>query len=343
MSQEGILFFPMDTGFLRDKKMLCIRGQYGAKGILVVLYLLCRIYEEHGYYIPWGPDDAFISADLAGCGISPGLITQVVAECVRLDLFDGKLFDALGILTSRGIQKRYLYAADRRENIVMIREYLLLDLDDPNKVQTGMLDKVTLLSLKGPSKAAKVSSGKGDETKERKEPKERKYLKTETKTLKTVSNETVRQTDVRRVVERWNELQRFGINPIIRMAPSAKRYDNLQARIREYGLDNILAAISRIGESDFLQGKNRNGWRISFDWFVLPSNFPKVLEGKYDNGRPARSPALPPPNRFHNFEQRNTDYDSIVMDQLKKRLEGSGGQPAAESAGNAAKRQQASG
>lgn len=38
-----------------------------------------------------------------------------------------------------------------------------------------------------------------------------------------------------------------------------------------------------IRDSDFLRGKNRNGWTITFDWFMLPNNFPKVLDGNYAN------------------------------------------------------------
>lgn len=99
----------------------------------------------------------------------------------------------------------------------------------------------------------------------------------------TVSKDTVCQTDVRHIMEKWNELQTFGIKPITRLSSKSKRRDNLVARIREYGVDNIMAAIDRIKTSDYCQGKNRYGWTITFDWFVLPSNFPKVFEGNYDN------------------------------------------------------------
>ena len=53
------------------------------------------------------------------------------------------------------------------------------------------------------------------------------------------------------------------------------------ARIREYGVSNVLTAIDKIAVSDFLQEKNNKGWVITFDWFVLPNNFPKVFEGNY--------------------------------------------------------------
>ena len=98
----------------------------------------------------------------------------------------------------------------------------------------------------------------------------------------TVSNETVCQTDVRRIVDAWNELKAYGIRPISRLAGSSQRYQRISARIRQYGIKDVLQAIDKIKTSDFLQGKNNNGWVITFDWFVLPNNFLKVFEGNYD-------------------------------------------------------------
>ena len=43
-----------------------------------------------------------------------------------------------------------------------------------------------------------------------------------------------------------------------------------------------MQAIDNIKNSDYLQGKV-NDWKITFDWFVKPNNFPKVLEGNYNN------------------------------------------------------------
>lgn len=84
-----------------------------------------------------------------------------------------------------------------------------------------------------------------------------------------------------RILNHWNALQSLGIKPI-RMI-SGKREESVRARIRQYGEDAFIEAIEKIRESDFLQGKNNRGWTITFDWLILPSNFPKVLEGNYDN------------------------------------------------------------
>lgn len=117
----------------------------------------------------------------------------------------------------------------------------------------------------------------------------------------TVSKDTVCQTDVRHIMEKWNELQSVGIKPVIRLSKSSKRYGNLIARIKEYGQENILSAIDKIRLSDYCQGKNKYGWTITFDWFVLPNNFPKVFEGNYDN--------------------RNQPKNNSYMDAVKNRVD----------------------
>lgn len=72
---------------------------------------------------------------------------------------------------------------------------------------------------------------------------------------------------------------------------SDQRKSNVRARIREYGGDvqKVYKAIDKAMESNFMNGMNGKGWVASFDWMMCPSNFPKVLEGNYDNEQPAGS------------------------------------------------------
>lgn len=101
----------------------------------------------------------------------------------------------------------------------------------------------------------------------------------------TVSNDTVRQTEVQRCVNEWNSLAEYGIKQISRMAAGTQRYERLVARIKQYGIDDVLKAIAKIRASSFLQGRSgsKRQWVITFDWFVCPNNFPKVLDGNYDD------------------------------------------------------------
>ena len=92
-----------------------------------------------------------------------------------------------------------------------------------------------------------------------------------------------RTKDVRRIVESWNAL---GLGQIVRLSPESKRGGNLRARVNEYGAQKVLDAIEAIRDSDFLRGQNKDGWIITFDWFVKPTNFVKVLERNYDRRAP---------------------------------------------------------
>ncbi len=98
------------------------------------------------------------------------------------------------------------------------------------------------------------------------------------------SNNSSMSDSVQKIGNYWNEsVKETLIKPITKLTPHTKRYESLNARCNEYGYDKVIEAIGKIKNSDFLQGKNSKGWVITFDWFVLPNNFPKVLEGNYDN------------------------------------------------------------
>lgn len=96
----------------------------------------------------------------------------------------------------------------------------------------------------------------------------------------TFSNEKVCCTDVQRVVDAWNTL---GLQKVTKVVADTKRGQWLHKRIADYGLDEVLRAIEKVRASSFLNGNNSTGWTITFDWFLRPNNFPKVLDGNYDN------------------------------------------------------------
>ena len=108
-----------------------------------------------------------------------------------------------------------------------------------------------------------------------------KEKESEIKTGKTDSVESVCRTDdVRRVRDAWNAL---GLSQLTRITADTKRGQALKARIKQNGVDSVLEAIERVRNSKFLQGQNKSGWVITFDWLVKPNNFLKVLEGQYDD------------------------------------------------------------
>lgn len=99
----------------------------------------------------------------------------------------------------------------------------------------------------------------------------------------TVSIDTVRSTKVQPVIEEWNKLN---LQKVISVNAGTTRNTLLNARLKEYGLEKVMEAIRSIDKSSYLKGQNKNGWTVTFDWFLKPNNFIKVLEGNYlDKGR----------------------------------------------------------
>lgn len=99
--------------------------------------------------------------------------------------------------------------------------------------------------------------------------------------LETLSDESVCRTeDVRRVVDAWQSL---GIQKLRKVPSSATNAGKmLRARIKEYGIGSVLEAVEIVRASDFLMGRATD-FQITFDWFVKPNNFLKIVNGNYDN------------------------------------------------------------
>lgn len=146
-AKDGIDYFPLDVDFLQDDKIRLIKAEFGSKGILIVISLLCDIYRTTGYYKVWDKDSCLLMADAVGCGIVPENITQVVQGCLRRSIFNNGVFQMFGILTSAGIQRRYIRAVSTREEIQIIKEYWLLDSSDKKDVPTSILNKVTFKTV----------------------------------------------------------------------------------------------------------------------------------------------------------------------------------------------------
>lgn len=143
----------------------------------------------------------------------------------------------------------------------------------------------------------------------------------------TISKDIVSCTKtVQQVIDAWNELK---LRKVVGIKSGTNRQKLLNARIKEYGIENVLKAISNIQNSSFLKGQNNKSWVITFDWFIKPNNFIKVLEGNY--GEQAQkvkkhfvekqftgSSNL----KFNNFKARDYYSNDEAMNNLEKRLLG---------------------
>ena len=141
--RDGIDYFPCDVGLLRDEKVKLIKGEFGAEGVLVYLHLLCSLYEDNGYYKVWSDDVCILVSEEVGCGCNFSSTAEIVKGLIRRSLFDSRVANTFGVLTSAGIQRRYLRAASQRDDIQIISDYWLLDLNNKNDVPARIVNKVT--------------------------------------------------------------------------------------------------------------------------------------------------------------------------------------------------------
>lgn len=91
---------------------------------------------------------------------------------------------------------------------------------------------------------------------------------------------------------------------------SERRKSNIKARVREHSKRAVFEVITKAGASDFLNGRNKNGWVADFDWIFRPNNFPKVLEGNYDNRTNNYQPQINGTSQF--TDQRQAERDNLA-------------------------------
>jgi hypothetical protein len=82
--------------------------------------------------------------------------------------------------------------------------------------------------------------------------------------------------------EGWNQLAAaLSLPSIDEIKPGSLRERQALARLREMPPDGVQTLMTRIRGSPYLRGEV-NGFRVSFDWIIKPSNYQKIMEGNYE-------------------------------------------------------------
>lgn len=112
--KDDLDYFPLDVDIFEDEKIEAIAGEFGIKGELAVIKLLCAVYKK-GYFIVWNDlTKATLLKRLPGA--SKELLDQIVARLVAWGFFNEDLFNSAKVLTSENIQARYFEATKRRKS-----------------------------------------------------------------------------------------------------------------------------------------------------------------------------------------------------------------------------------
>lgn len=149
-TKEGLDYFPFDVDIFEDEKIEAIAGEFGIKGELFVVKLLCAIYKK-GYFVVW--NDLTKSHFLKRVpGSSKELLEQIVNRLVTWEFFDKDLFNSAKVLTSENIQETYFEATKRRKSpkptkyiinvdINPVSEEVNADINSQSKVKETKVNK----------------------------------------------------------------------------------------------------------------------------------------------------------------------------------------------------------
>lgn len=127
--KEGLEYFPLDCDIDQDDKITLIEAQHGLIGFGIAIKLLMKIY-NNSYFYEWTEKEQLLFSKRVNVNINE--VNVVINDLVKWGFFDKKLFETEKILTSSGIQKRYLAAVGRRQKVKILKKYLLLDKETVN-------------------------------------------------------------------------------------------------------------------------------------------------------------------------------------------------------------------
>jgi hypothetical protein len=133
--KKGLDFFPLDVSINDNLELL--EAECGLNGFAIVIKLWQKIY-KNSYYIEWKEDNALLFARKINTELT--LVNSVINACFKRDLFNKTIYDKYKILTSTGIQKRYIKICNesKRKNCEIKTEF--------NLINSGIIPEETIVN-----------------------------------------------------------------------------------------------------------------------------------------------------------------------------------------------------
>lgn len=259
---KGVEYFPLNVNFINDLKIRKLLLSCGAEAIAVLIYLLSTIYKDEGYYVEIHEDEIdLIALDV---NVTPEFVLEVINKACEVRFFDVNLYNNFNILTSKGIQERYLKITERRKNSVVITQFNLVNVYNNSINVNNNLINVDNNSVN----VYKSTQSKVKESKEK---------KSKVKSLSNDSCKNVYLTETEKRDYTNKKIYELYLNEVGQISPTIKeRLDDL---VELYGMEHVIVAINTTIES--------GGSSIKYVETVAASNLKKKVN---DNGTNKRRP-----------------------------------------------------
>lgn len=276
-TKKGLDYFPLDVDFLSDLKVRRIIKACGKEAVHILVALLANIYRDEGYYVLWDDDLAFLVADEVGT--KEGTVEELVKKAVQVKFFDKDIFDKYSVLTSKGIQNRYILATKERKKVELEYKYLLT-----NEVNRSNI------SINGRNNS--VNQGNNQQSKEKKS--KEKEIKEDATASESASLETFQKLwlfpNVVQVDDLLNLVDIYGdelVNAAIKLAgskdvPKNRAISFLTASLQEWADANV-KTIEQAREYQRTRGAKKQGYNQKPireeqlpDWAENPVEEPQI-------------------------------------------------------------------
>ena len=88
----------------------------------------------------------------------------------------------------------------------------------------------------------------------------------------------------------------------------------INARLKDYSVDEVKTAFKLAEESDFLTGRSGKWGGANFDWIMNTNNIVKILEGNYKNKTETKSGY----DLYRTTKQSNYDFEALERETKQK-------------------------
>lgn len=176
--KSGLDYFPLNVDMDQDDKVMLIESEFGIVGFGIIVKMLCKIY-SNGYFYEWGEKEQLLFSKRIN--VDKNEVIACINSAIKWDLFDQDIYIKYNVLTSQGIQKRFIEAVGRRKTLDIVEEYWLIDIPenekmtvniinvDINSVNVDINEKIVDINSQSKVKKRKVKESKVNQSKKEEE------------------------------------------------------------------------------------------------------------------------------------------------------------------------------
>ena len=154
---KGLEYFPLNC-YMNDSVRL-YEAETGLEGYAILIKLWQSIYSGEGYFKVFDSDVCLLFAK--EISKAPD---YVIDKAIEREIFSGELYEKYKILTSEGVQRRFFKCVERRKEVLVSGEYLLISPDEFSNISVNISGENVNNGKQSKVKKSKVKKSKGEKT-----------------------------------------------------------------------------------------------------------------------------------------------------------------------------------